>query len=97
LIVNSEVIETISITISSSLVENYLSDMANRLKLTTMEDKENIIKTKILPYFSILKVSDIDTLKIRKWQNELLSYRSEDGMPYSQTYLKTIHTARCRL
>jgi integrase len=75
----------------SSLVENYLSDMANRLKPTTMENKENIIKTKILPYFLNLKVCDIDTLKIRKWQNELLSYRNEDGMPYSQTYLKTIH------
>lgn len=27
---------------------------------------------------------------IRKWQNELMSYKDENGKPYSQTYLKTI-------
>ncbi len=75
----------------SGLVENYLEDMSHRLKPTTMENKRNIIEKKLLPYFSRLKVCDIDTIKIRKWQNELLSFRDEDGKPYSQTYLKTIN------
>lgn len=73
----------------SSLVENYLEDMRHRLKPTTMKNKQDIIKGKLLPYFSRLKVCDIDTIRIRKWQNELISYRNEKGNPYSQTYLKT--------
>ena len=67
-----------------------MEDMKNRLKPTTMENKRNIIENKLLPYFSRLKVCDIDTIKVRKWQNELLSYRDENGNPYSQTYLKTV-------
>lgn len=75
----------------SSLVENYLDDMNHRLKPTTMENKRNIIEGKLIPYFSRLKVCDIDTIKIRKWQNELISFRDEKGKPYSQTYLKTVN------
>lgn len=75
----------------SSLVENYLEDMKHRLKPTTMENKRFIINGKLLPYFGKLKICDIDTIKIRKWQNELLSYRDDDGKPFSQTYLKTVN------
>ena len=75
----------------SSLMENYLDDMEHRLKPTTMENKRFIIEGKLLPYFGRLKICDIDTIKIRKWQNELLSYRDEDGKPFSQTYLKTVN------
>lgn len=75
----------------SSLVENYLEDMSHRLKPTTMENKHFIIEGKLLPYFGNLKVCDIDTIKIRKWQNEMISYLDEDGKPFSQTYLKTIN------
>lgn len=63
----------------SNLVENYMEDMQHRLKPTTMENKRNIIEGKLLPYFSRLKVCDIDTIKIRKWQNELISIRNENG------------------
>lgn len=75
----------------SSLVENYLEDMEHRLKPTTMENKRFIIEGKLLPYFGRLKVCDIDTIKIRKWQNELISYHGDDGKPFSQTYLKTVN------
>ena len=75
----------------SSLVENYLEDMAHRLKPTTMENKRFIIQGKLLPYFGNLKVRDIDTIKVRKWQNELMSYRDDKGKPFSQTYLKTVN------
>ena len=75
----------------SLLVENYLEDMEHRLKPTTMENKRFIIEGKLLPYFGRLKVCDIDTIKIRKWQNELISYRDEYGKPFSQTYLKTVN------
>ena len=75
----------------SSLVEIYMEDMSHRLKPTTMDNKRNIIDSKLLPYFSRLKVCDIDTIRVRKWQNELISFRDENGKPYSQTYLKTVN------
>lgn len=82
---------TTSEILFSSLVENYLEDMSHRLKPTTMENKRFIIEGKLLPYFGNLKVCDIDTIKIRKWQNEMISYRDEYGKPFSQTYLKTVN------
>ena len=72
-------------------MKNYIEDMEHRLKPTTMENKRNIIDGKLLPYFSLLKVCDIDTIKIRRWQNELIGFRDENGRPYSQTYLKTVN------
>lgn len=39
----------------------------------------------------MLKICDTDTIKVRKWQNELLSYRAENGKPFAQTYLKTVN------
>jgi Site-specific recombinase XerD len=83
--------ENTSDILFSNLVENYLEDISHRLKPTTMENKQFIIKGKLLPYFQNLKVCDIDTLKIRKWQNELISYRDNSGKPFSQTYLKTVN------
>lgn len=74
-----------------SLVENYMEDMIHRLKPTTMENKEHLIRTKLLPYFAKLKVCDIDTITIRKWQNEILHGKDEKGKSYSQTYIKTIN------
>lgn len=56
-----------------------------------MENKRFIIDTKLLPYFGKQKICDIDTIKVRKWQNELISYRGDDGKPFSQTYLKTVN------
>lgn len=56
-----------------------------------MENKRFIIDTKLLPYFGKQKICDIDTIKVRKWQNELISYRDDDGKPFSQTYLKTVN------
>lgn len=74
-----------------NLVENYMVDLATRLKPTTMDTKEHIFKTKIVPAFKNLKVHEIDELTIRHWQNELLNYRDDKGKPYADTYLKTIN------
>ena len=48
-------------------------------------------RTKILPYFGKLKISEISTKEVIAWQNEMLAYRDEKKKPYSQTYLKTLH------
>lgn len=74
----------------SSLVENYLEDLSHRLKPTTMRTKRSAIENRILPYFANIKVCDIDTIKVRKWQNELLTHRDENENPYSNTYLREL-------
>jgi|GEM_PF-358903 len=74
-----------------NLVENYMKDLATRLKPTTLETKRSILESKILPYFKNKKLCDIDQLMVRRWQNELLSYQDENQKSYSNTYLRTIN------
>lgn len=71
--------------------EIYTNDLKARLKESTWQTKENIIKTKLLPYFGKRKINEITTKDVIAWQNELLTYRDEKRKPYSQTYLKTLH------
>ena len=74
-----------------SFIDCYFADAKNRIEPNTWDTKEHIIRTKILPYFSNRIISDIQPKDIISWQNTLLEYRNEEGKPYSQTYLKTIH------
>ncbi len=74
-----------------AFTELYARDIKSRLKENTWLTKENIIKTKILPYFGKLKISEISTKDVIAWQNEMLAFRDERRKPYSQTYLKTVH------
>jgi integrase len=53
--------------------------------------KEYIIKDKLLPYFGNMSMSQIEAKDILRWQNTLINHGDEEGKPYSQTYLKTIH------
>lgn len=74
-----------------AFTELYIRDMKSRLKENTWLTKEHIIRTKILPYFGKLKISEISTKEVIAWQNEMLAYRDKKKKPYSQTYLKTLH------
>ena len=65
--------------------------MSHRLKPTPMENKRFIMKEKLLPYFGNLKVCDVDTIGIQRWQNEWISCLDEAGNPFSQTYRKTVN------
>lgn len=69
-----------------AFTELYIRDMKSRLKENTWLTKEHIIRTKILPYFGKLKISEISTKEVIEWQNEMLAYRDEKKKPYSQTY-----------
>lgn len=75
-----------------ALVENYLEDVSHRLKPTTMDSKRFILRKSILPYFADIKISDIDSLKIRKWQNEMISCKTRLGKPYSESSLHHINS-----
>lgn len=74
-----------------SFCELYTNDLKSRLKESTWQTKENIIKTKLLPYFGKRKINEITAKDVISWQNELLAYRNKNHKPYSQTYLKTLH------
>ncbi len=76
--------------ISQNFVERYKEDRQNRIKDSTWESKDHIIRTKLLPYFGKLKMSSITPQQIIRWQNELINYRDKNGNPYSPVYLKTI-------
>lgn len=71
----------------SSLVEYYYEDFKTRLKPTTIENKQQLIKTKILPYFGDMPLNTITVKTVRTWQNKMIS----DEHKYSPTYLKSIH------
>ena len=75
----------------ASFVGQYEQDVQPRLRENTWETKENILRTKLLPYFGKLKMCNITAQQIRTWQNELIHFRDEEGQPYSPVYLKTIH------
>lgn len=70
-----------------NLIKIYLEDKKARVKETTYNTKEYIIKLKILPILGGLKISDITPSVVREWQNKLLM----DKKNYSQTYMKTIN------
>ena len=70
-----------------SFVELYTADMKTRLKENTWATKEHIIRTKLLPYFGKLRMSQITAQQIITWQNKMIEYRDEHGKPYSPVYL----------
>lgn len=74
-----------------SLISLYISDMENRLRLSTMSTKEHMIKTKVQPYFGKMKISDIKPTTIRHWQNEMMK------QGFSETYLKAINNQLCAI
>lgn len=69
----------------------YKEEMSVRLKESTWDTKSAIIETKILPFFRNLRMRDISSQDVIRWQNEMLKTKLPNGKPYSQTYLKTLH------
>lgn len=69
----------------------YEEDLKPRVKLTTWKTKENIIRTKILPFLGKKKLSEINTRDVVNWQNEIIRMKDTKGNPISPTYQKAIH------
>jgi len=73
-------------------IQIYKKDKQPRLKESTWATKENIVDTKILPYFKEKRLCDVSPSDIVQWQNNLLKYRNpENKKSYSPVYLKTVH------
>ena len=71
-------------------VEIYMNDLKPRLKASTYETKQYIVRDKVLPYFGRKSLAEITSTDIIQWQNELLRFRDSEGKPYSPTYLRTV-------
>lgn len=75
----------------NAFYEVYEQDRRPHLKLNTWRTKEQMILTKILPYFGEMRMDQITPADILKWQAELLNYRDRKGQPYQPSYLRTIN------
>ena len=75
----------------ADFAELYLSDMASRIKASTMSTKRVMIYGKILPFFGSMPLGRIDAASVRRWQCGLTAYRKSNGKPYAMTYLKTLN------
>lgn len=76
----------------AAFVQVYREERRPRIRESTFATKDNIIDTKLIPTLGKMPLSEITTLDVLRWQNEMLSYRDPaTGKPYSKSYLKTIH------
>ena len=60
-------------------VEIYRGDKRERIREHTWESKDNMINTKILPYFKDRTLSEIEPRDVIAWQNTLMSIRQKNG------------------
>ena len=72
------------------LIEEYLEDVKINKRDGTYENKANIFKTKITPYFGAMRVREVSTNDIRKWHNLIKQQRTDDGKEYKPTYIHAI-------
>ena len=56
-----------------------------------MDTKRNVFDTKIVPLLGNRKMNEITALDIRDWQQRVKEMGEATGLPYSETYLYTIH------
>ena len=79
----------------ASFFELYKRDMQLQMKENTWETKENIIRTKVLPYLGKKKMAEITARDIIQWQNVMRKTKTKQGNYLSPTYLRTIHSQLC--
>ncbi len=77
----------------AEFVKVYQRDRHPRIRESTIVMKDHVITTKLVPFFGSRRLRDISTNDVMQWQNEMLAYRDpETGKPYSNSYLKSIHS-----
>ena len=65
----------------------YMRDVKNTLKPSTIATKENIFKNWILPYFGSKRLENITVAEVRKWQVMIMN----DEHCYAKTYIQSIN------
>ena len=76
----------------ASFYEIYVEDKKERIRDNTWGTKNNIARTKILPYFWERKIAEIEPKDVSAWQNHLLAFKRANGKGYSASYLRKIHS-----
>lgn len=61
----------------ADFVQVYREERGARIKESTLSMKDNIIDTKLIPYFGAKCMREITTKDIMLWQNELLTYSAD--------------------
>ena len=59
----------------ASFYEIYVEDKKERIRDNTWGTKNNIARTKILPYFGERKIAEIEPKDVIAWQNHLLAFK----------------------
>lgn len=65
----------------------YLSDIAPRVRDTTLEQKRYYTERILKPYFNNMLIGEADAKAVINWKNHLLESHTKRGMPYTATYL----------
>lgn len=73
-------------------IDLYYQDIENRVRLNTLLTKKAEIEQNIRPYFKEMRLCDITSTDVMKWQNELLKKKTKFGNKYSGETLRTIHS-----
>ena len=76
----------------NSFVDIYIEDMKFKIRDNTWISKEQIINTKIRPYFKNFRMCDIKPRDIIRWQNQVQTMKNKQGKPYAPTYLRSINS-----
>lgn len=69
-----------------SLYDLYMEDMSHRLRQNSIDNRKNVFKNRILPYFKDKPINQIQASDIRQWQNEQMA------LGYSDAYLRRLHS-----
>ena len=75
-------------------VEVYREEVISKLKPNTAANKNNIIDTKILPYFGQMILNEITYTDVMEWRQKLEAKQNVGlgGESYSRIYLDTMHS-----
>ena len=69
----------------------YEAEVRPRVREHTWLTKENIIQSKLIPFFGDMRMCDIRPVDIVRWQNRLMKATNSRGEQYSPTYLRTVN------
>ena len=69
----------------------YEAEARPRVREHTWLTKENIIQSKLLPFFGDMRMCDIRPVDIVRWQNSLAGSTRADGDGFKPTYLRIIN------
>lgn len=76
----------------NSFVDIYIEDVKFKIRDNTWLSKEQIINTKIRPFFMNYRMCDIEPKDIIRWQNNIQAMKNKQGKPFAPTYLRSINS-----